>query len=80
MSLGTLCVAVSTGSNSRVLAGDNKGYLYLLDWKKGKVRRKFIHTGKKVESVSWHPNGTYLAFVGHDPYIRIYRVEDVLQY
>ncbi|TRX48566.1 hypothetical protein FNH22_28645 [Fulvivirga sp. M361] len=63
-----------------VFAGANDGHLYLWEWQSGKLLKKFSHTGKKVETVSWHPNGNYLLFAGHDPYIRVYRVEEVIAY
>ncbi len=42
--------------------------------------KHFNHTGKKIESVTWHPNGRYIAHAGHDPYIYIYRVADIFRY
>jgi len=57
-----------------------KGDAYLWEWESGKLLKKFNHTGKKIESVSWHPNGQYIAHAGHDPYIYIYRVADILEY
>ncbi|MEM1328109.1 MAG: hypothetical protein AAGI23_19280 [Bacteroidota bacterium] len=63
-----------------VFAADRKGNMHLVDWKNDKIRKIFNHTGKKIESVSWHPNGDYLTCVGHDSYIRVYRVSDVMTY
>jgi len=63
-----------------VFAGDNRGYLYLWDWQQDKLVRRFTHTGRKVETVAYHPSGDYVAFAGHDPYIRVYRVADILEY
>jgi len=57
-----------------------RGNVYLWEWKSGKLLKKFNHTGKKVESISWHPNGQYVAHAGHDPYIYIYRIADILEY
>jgi len=57
-----------------------KGDAYLWEWESGKLLKKFNHTGKKIESVSWHPNGQYIAHAGHDPYIYIYRVADIREY
>lgn len=34
----------------------------------------------KIESISWHPNGAYIAHAGHDPYIYVYRLGDVLKF
>ena len=57
-----------------------RGDAYLWEWESGKLIKKMNHTGKKIESISWHPNGQYIAHAGHDPYIYIYRVTDILQY
>lgn len=60
--------------------GTSRGNAYLWEWKSGELRKMFNHTGKKIESVSWHPNGQYIAHAGHDPYIYVYRVADILEY
>ena len=74
-------VAGSFSPDARlVFAGDNQGYLYLWDWKNDKLLRRLNHTGKKVETVAYHPSGNYVAFAGHDPYIRVYRVDDIVNY
>ncbi len=70
---GQYVIAVGQGGNAR-------GNAYLWDWKSGKLIKTFNHTGKKIESVSWHPNGHYIAHAGHDPYIYVYRVADILAY
>jgi WD40 repeat protein len=57
-----------------------RGNVYLWDWKENKLLKKFNHTGKKIESISWHPNGAYIAHAGHDPYIYVYRVSDILEF
>ncbi|MEO1051884.1 MAG: WD40 repeat domain-containing protein [Bacteroidota bacterium] len=57
-----------------------RGELFLWEVESGKLIRKFNHTGKKVESVTWHPNGQYLAFAGHDPHIYVYRTAEVMKY
>lgn len=66
-------IAVGQGGNAR-------GTAYLWDWKSGELLKTFNHTGKKIESISWHPNGQYIAHAGHDPYIYVYRVADILEY
>lgn len=60
--------------------GTSRGNAYLWEWKSGKLLKTFNHTGKKIESVAWHPNGQYIAHAGHDPYIYVYRVADILSY
>ncbi len=59
---------------------DVRGNIFVWEWKSGKLLKHFNHTGKKIESVAWHPNGKYIAHVGHDPYIHIYRVADIFRY
>ncbi len=57
-----------------------RGNIFVWDWKSGKLLKHFNHTGKKIESISWHPNGRYIAHAGHDPYIYVYRVDEVLKH
>lgn len=66
---------VAVGSTEQV-----RGNVFVWEWKTGKLLKHFNHTGKKIESVSWHPNGKYIAHAGHDPYIYIYRVADISRY
>lgn len=70
---GKYVLAVGQGGNAR-------GNAYLWEWESGTLLKMFNHTGKKIESVSWHPNGQYIAHAGHDPYIYVYRVADILEY
>jgi WD40 repeat protein len=60
--------------------GTSRGNTYLWDWQSGELLKMFNHTGKKIESIAWHPNGEYIAHAGHDPYIYVYRVGDILQF
>lgn len=60
--------------------GTSRGNCYLWERESGKLVKTFNHTGKKIESVSWHPNGQYIAHAGHDPYIYVYRIKDILEY
>lgn len=57
-----------------------RGKVIVWDWKENKVIKTFNHLAKKVESVSWHPNGDYISYAGHSPYIYTYRVSDILNY
>ncbi len=66
---------VAVGSTPEV-----RGNVFVWDWRSGKLLKRFNHTGKKIESIAWHPNGQYLVHAGHDPYIYVYRLADVLQY
>lgn len=63
-----------------IIAGGFSGTMYLWEWQSGKLLRSFNHTGKKIETVSWHPRGDYIAMTGHEPYIRVYRVNDIIKY
>jgi len=60
--------------------GTSRGNCYFWEWRSGELLKMFNHTGKKIESVSWHPNGQYIAYAGHDPYIYVYRVADILEF
>ncbi len=60
--------------------GTSRGTVFLWDWKKGELIKTFNHTGKKIESINWHPNGQYIVHAGHDPYIYVYRLADILQF
>jgi WD40 repeat protein len=66
---------LAAGNSSQV-----RGNIFLWEWEQGKLLKVFNHTGKKIESVSWHPNGLFIAHAGHDPYIYIYRITDILKY
>jgi len=66
-------IAVGQGGNAR-------GSVYFWEWKRGKLLKRFNQTGKKIESISWHPNGRYIVHAGHDPYIYVYRITDILEY
>lgn len=70
---GKYVIAVGQG-------GGQRGTVYLWEWRTGKLLKRFNHTGKKIESIAWHPNGHYIAHAGHDPYIYVYRVADILEY
>jgi len=70
---GKHVIAVGQGGTSR-------GNTYLWEWESGELLKMFNHTGKKIESISWHPNGQYIAHAGHDPYIYVYRVADILNF
>ena len=60
--------------------GTSRGNCYLWEWESDNLVKMFNHTGKKIESVSWHPNGDYIAHAGHDPYICVYRVADIMRF
>lgn len=60
--------------------GTSRGNCHLWDWRSGEMVKFFNHTGKKIESVSWHPNGNYIAHAGHDPFIYVYRIGDIMKF
>jgi WD40 repeat protein len=55
-----------------------RGTIYLWEIPSGKLVKTINHTGRKIESITWHPNGQYILHAGHDPYIYIYRLDDIL--
>lgn len=57
-----------------------RGNIYLWEWRSGKLLKQFNHTGKKIESITWHPNGQYILHAGHTPYIYIFRLADILTF
>ncbi|MEQ9296922.1 MAG: WD40 repeat domain-containing protein [Cyclobacteriaceae bacterium] len=65
-----------------VAASNNpsKGTIAVWEWESGKRKRTFNHTGRKMETVAWHPNGDYILFTGHDSNIWVYRVNDIFEY
>lgn len=58
----------------------DRGAIYLWDAATGELLRRFNHTGKKVESITFHPSGDYVVYAGHDPYVHVYRLADILAY
>ena len=70
---GTYVIAVGQ-------AGKARGNVHLWEWRTGELVKQFNHSGKKIESISWHPNGQYIAHAGHSPYIFVYRLEEILAY
>ncbi len=60
--------------------GTSRGNMYLWEWRSADLIKTFNHTGKKIESVVWHPGGQYILHAGHDPYIYIYRLSDILKF
>ena len=64
-----------------IIAAQNKpiwGTVHLINWEKRKVKKSFAHMGRKIETITFHPNGNYIAFTGHSPYIFIYRINDII--
>ena len=59
-------------------AAGMKGDIYIWEWQKEKLIRIMNYTGRKIESLTWHPNGDYLLTCGHGPYINIFRTEAIV--
>ncbi len=55
------------------------GNVYVWDWKKGELIKRFNYRGRKEESLTWHPNGEYLITSGHGSYINIFRKKDIFE-
>lgn len=66
---------VAVGQSEQV-----RGNIYLWEWRSGKLLKQFNHTGKKIESITWHPSGQYILHAGHTPYIYVFRLNDVLTF
>lgn len=60
--------------------GETRGNCFLWEWRTGKLTKRFNHLAKKIEAVAWHPNGSYIVYAGHDPYIYIYRLADIVKH
>ncbi|WKN45467.1 WD40 repeat domain-containing protein [Tunicatimonas pelagia] len=71
---------IAVGTEAAGTEREIRGNVFIWDWKEGKLVKRFNHTGKKIESIAWHPNGKYIAHAGHDPYIYVYRVAEVLKH
>ena len=59
-------------------AGDTEGLLYVYEFPSGDLVQRFDRSGHKIESVQWTPDGQYLLTVGNDPYLRVFRLADIL--
>jgi WD40 repeat protein len=58
--------------------GDTEGLLSLYAFPSGDLVHRFDRSGHKIESVQWTPDGQYLVTVGNDPYLRMFRLADIL--
>ncbi len=59
-------------------AGGQDGIIFLWEWETGKLIRVINYTGRKIESIAWHPSGEFLVSSGHGPYLTVYRTQDLL--
>lgn len=72
-------IAGRISPDGRLLAlGDERGDIRVYDADSGALRRLFNHSGSKLETLRFSPDGQYLFAAGNDPYIRAWRVADVL--
>jgi WD40 repeat protein len=58
--------------------GDTEGLLWVYAFPSGELVKRFDRSGHKIESLQWTPDGAYLMTVGNDPFLRMYRVADIL--
>ncbi|MEM1042224.1 MAG: PQQ-binding-like beta-propeller repeat protein [Bacteroidota bacterium] len=72
-------ITVQFSPDGQYLAtGDTEGLLHLYAFPSGELVRRFDRSGHKIESVQWTPDGQYLVTVGNDPYLRMFRLDDIL--
>ena len=62
--------------NQLVAVGGHEGKIYLWRIADGRQVRLINFTGRKVETLAFHPDGEYLIYAGHDPHIRVVRLAD----
>ncbi len=67
-----------TPDNKYIAASGFGGFIYVWDWQKGELIKRFNYRGRKVESIAWHPRGGYLLTSGHGPYLNIFRTKEIL--
>ncbi len=67
-----------TPDGKHIAAAGFGGVIYIWEWQEEKFVRSFNYRGRKVESLTWHPNNEYLITSGHGSYISIFRKSDVL--
>jgi WD40 repeat protein len=58
--------------------GDERGDIRVFDAATGELKRLFNHSGSKLETLRFTPDGRYLYAAGNDPYIRAWRLADIL--
>lgn len=61
-----------------VVASGFYGEIYVWEVESEKLIRHFNTTGRKIETIDFTPDGRYLLTAGNDPYIRILRMETIL--
>ncbi len=63
---------------SMLVAGSQTGDIYLFDFETGRILANFDRSGHKIEVVVFTPDGRYIVSAGNDPFIRFFRVSDIL--
>ncbi len=61
-----------------VAASGFEGDIFLWDFETGELVREWNTSGRKVETLAFTPDGNYLLSAGNDPYIRVYRMSQIL--
>jgi WD40 repeat protein len=59
-----------------IAVGGMGGEILVWDYTSGELIRAINFTGQKVETLIFHPEGGYLLYAGHDPHIRVVRIQD----
>lgn len=69
-------IAAGVHPDGELLAvGATQGYLYIFDIETGETLRRFNKTGRKIETVSWTPDGRFLAAAGHSMSVDFFSIE-----
>ncbi len=61
-----------------VATGSQNGEIYLFDMKTGSLVHHFNQSGRKIEVLAFSPDGRFIATGGTDPFLRFFRMEDIL--
>ncbi|GAB5476097.1 MAG: hypothetical protein Mars2KO_41960 [Maribacter sp.] len=72
-----VCANFSPDSK-HVVASGFEGDIFVWEIESGKLIREFNTSGRKIETVTFTPDGKYILTAGNDPYIRMYRSDQVL--
>jgi WD40 repeat protein len=70
-------IAVRLSPDNRIVAGaGHEGIVDIWSLHDGEHIRRVNFTGRKIETLTFSPDGHYLLYAGHDPHIRVVRLSD----
>ncbi len=61
-----------------IAIGDERGDIRVFDATNGETKALFNHSGSKIETIEFSADGQYLFSAGNDPFIRAWRMADIL--